>query len=781
MSEKINKSVKIDIKEGLKKIYPEVFEDNKINFEKLKALLTGEIIENEDDRFYFNWAGKSNLYKLIQTPAYGTLKPDKEKSVDFDNTENIVIVGENLETLKLLLKPYFGKVKMIYIDPPYNTGKDFIYRDNFKEPLKDYLEKTGQIDGKGNKLTTNTEASGRYHSDWLNFMYPRLYFAKNLLRDDGVIFISIDDHEVHHLRMIMDEIFGEENFVTNFIWKKKSTSTNVEGVQVSSLTDYVLTYGKTINSKLKTRIRPKETRSYPYEDAEGRYRLTIIEKKHAGAYQRESMRFPIIGVYPREGKRWQIGIKTAKELERKNRFILDNGIVKLKIYEFEDKDTISAQPNLLDKQGSTDIAQKMLTDILGRQEIFDNPKPVELIYHLISIICDQDDCVLDFFAGSGTTGHAVWDLNKEDGGNRKFILVQLDEKVQDEEIKKDFPTVADICIERLKRVSEKYKHPVPSGHPSMRGELNTLSANADTPLKEANNSPSMKGWQAKPDGVVKWNELPFNPDLKKKARELRKAGNLSEVLFWNQVKNKQFLGLDFDRQKIIGDYIVDFYCKNLGLIIEIEGESHNYKVDYDKKREEYLNSLGLKVIHILDEDIKKNLNGVMEFLKMEIENTPSLRDTPLKEGNNLTGDFGFKVFRLAHSNFNLKDEFEIEKGEDIVELKKRYLEWLGVFVDQPLIHDWREIDVIYEIMLKEGLNLNSKIEKIKIKENNFYYVKDVGQNLDFYICLENRIENETIEEIRTSKYKGKIFVFLDNALTDSDKINLSAFVRLKVI
>ncbi|PNR96329.1 DNA methyltransferase [Petrotoga olearia] len=188
--EKINKIVKTDIKEGLRRIYPEIFEDNKINFEKLKSLLSGEIIEKEDDRFYFNWAGKSNLYKLIQSPAYGTLKPDKEKSIDFDNKENIVIVGENLETLKLLLKPYFGKVKMIYIDPPYNTGKDFIYRDNFKEPLKDYLEKTGQIDGKGNKLTTNTEASGRYHSDWLNFMYPRLFLARNLLRDDGVIFIS---------------------------------------------------------------------------------------------------------------------------------------------------------------------------------------------------------------------------------------------------------------------------------------------------------------------------------------------------------------------------------------------------------------------------------------------------------------------------------------------------------------------------------------------------------------------------------------------------------------
>lgn len=246
--EKINKVGKIDLKEELKRIFPEIFEDNKINIERLKSLLNGEIIEKEDDRFYFNWAGKSNIFKLIQAPAYGTLKPDKEKSVDFDNTENIVIVGENLETLKLLLKPYFGKVKMIYIDPPYNTGKDFIYRDNFKQPLKDYLEKSGQIDSEGNKLTTNTEASGRYHSDWLNFIYPRLFFARSLLREDGVIFISIDDHEVHHLRMIMDEIFGEENFVEIFSWMKTETPSNL-GYKTKKAIEYILCFQKQKNNE----------------------------------------------------------------------------------------------------------------------------------------------------------------------------------------------------------------------------------------------------------------------------------------------------------------------------------------------------------------------------------------------------------------------------------------------------------------------------------------------------------------------------------------------------
>jgi len=632
--EKINKIVKTDIKEGLKQIYPEVFEDDKINFEKLKSLLSGEIIEKEDDRFYFNWAGKSNLYKLIQSPAYGTLKPDKEKSVDFDNTENIVIVGENLETLKLLLKPYFGKVKMIYIDPPYNTGKDFIYRDNFKEPLKDYLEKTGQIDGKGNKLTTNTEASGRYHSDWLNFMYPRLFLARNLLRDDGVIFISIDDNEVHHLRMIMDEIFGEENFVAKIIWHSKGGA-GTDPKTLSIETEYILIYAKNkINVKLNRYTY--DTSDYNLKDEHfeerGFYKLNKLDRKSLGYIP--SLDFPIEingliaipGGTKEENKkkiwRWRWS-KNKVKWGIKNNFIVvkkdKNGMINAyyKIYEKVDNDGRPIErsrpyDNIIPEGITTSDGTAEIEDIFGLR-IMDYPKPTELMSYVEKICLNNNDLILDFFAGSGTTGHAVWDLNKEDGGNRKFILVQLDEEVQNEEIKKEFPTVADICIERLKRVSKKYR----------------------------------------------------------------------------QENNQQLF--------------------------------------------------------------------------------------------NKNHDLGFKVFRLARSNFNLKDEFEVQKGEDVEELKKKYLEWLGMFVDQPLVSGWEKIDVIYEVMLKEGLSLNSKIEKVKIKENDFYYVKDTEQDLDFYINLENQISTETIEEIRTSKYKGKMFVFLDNALTDSDKINLSAFVRLKVI
>ena len=431
MSEKISKSVRIDIKEELKAIYPQVFEDNKINFEKLKSLLSGEIIENEDDRFYFNWAGKNNIYKLIQSPAYGTLKPDKEKSVDFDNTENIVIVGENLETLKLLLKPYFGKVKMIYIDPPYNTGNDFIYRDNFKEPLKDYLEKTGQIDSEGKKLTTNTEASGRYHSDWLNFMYPRLFLARQLLRDDGVIFVSIDDHEVHHLRMIMDEIFGEENFVVNAIWEKVKIRKN-SAKWFSDSHDHILIFSKNKqqwNRNLLPRINTENYKN-PDNDPRGPWIPIPIYANHK--YDADyKITKPNGTVLSRpKNNYWRLSENNFNKYVQENRIWWGEGDSYPMIKKFLSEVQNGLVPRSIfyyDEFGGNPHGDAALKEIFNGVKVMENPKSVNLIKAFIQISSDKDDLVMDFFAGSGTTGHAVWDLNKEDGGNRKFILVQIDE------------------------------------------------------------------------------------------------------------------------------------------------------------------------------------------------------------------------------------------------------------------------------------------------------------------------------------------------------------------
>ena len=627
--EMVSKSVKTDIIDGLRDRLPQIFEDGKINLEKLKALLTGEIVEKEDDRFYFNWAGKSKLFKLIQEPGYGTLKPDKERSIDFDNTENIVIVGENLETLKLLLKPYFGKVKMIYIDPPYNTGKDFIYRDNFKEPLKDYLEKTGQIDSEGSKLTTNTEASGRYHSDWLNFMYPRLFLARSLLRDDGVIFISIDDNEIHNLRKIMDEIFGEENFIATLI-RKSGVSPRLDAKYLATQHDYIVCYSRNIKRVVINR-QISEAKGFIYEDEyvteRGKYRLNKLDR--GSIHYSESLDYPIIipdgeEVWPGgdpEDKKWtwrwskskvEWGISNGFIVFKKNRE--NKWRVYYKEYELVDNEgnpRIRTNPYVTfimeayNEKGTSEI-----DDLFG-ERIFDYPKPMDLIRHLLKIASDKNSLVMDFFAGSGTTGQAVWSLNREDNGNRKFILINLDEDVEDKNIKKRFPTVADICIERLRRAADKYQK---------------------------------------------------------------------------------------------------------------EGQQ-----------------------------------------------------------NGSTLDFGFKVFRLDKSNFNLKDEFEILEEDDVEELKKNYLNWLGLWVNEPLVGDWKPIDVVYEVILKEGLDLNSKVERMRIKDNYFSHVIDEKQELEFYISLDKRISNQTVEEIRTSKFRDKIFVFLDKALTDNDKINLRAFVGVKVI
>jgi adenine-specific DNA-methyltransferase len=632
--ETVSKSVKIDIIDGLKDRLPQIFEDGKVNLEKLKALLTGEIIEKEDDRFYFNWAGKSKLFKLIQEPGYGTLKPDKERSIDFDNTENMVIVGENLETLKLLLKPYFGKVKMIYIDPPYNTGNDFIYRDNFKEPLKDYLEKTGQIDREGSKLTTNTEASGRYHSDWLNFMYPRLFLARSLLRDDGVIFVSIDDNEVHNLRKIMDEIFGEECFKNSIIFRRGIKSVQAQFDTVDSLTvghEYVVMYAKSPKARFKKLYIPLE------EAKEGTW------NNHWRGTDRPTMRYELFGIIPTSGQwRWskERSLKAIEKYERmlKELKVEKDNITQQQIDEWYQKEcekvgeeidllrlSSTGKPEHYVPPTETKLGSDLWMDLSSRGsgevqaifgcKVFDNPKPVGLVKRMLEFITtpDEDDIILDFFAGSGTTGHAVWDLNKEDEGNRRFILVNLDEVVQDENIKKDYSTVADICIERLKKVSEKYR-------------------------KE-------------------------------------------------------------EQQKLI----------------------------------------------------------------------------------NNDHDFGFKVFKLDKSNFNLKDEFDISEEEDVEELKKKYLEWLGLWINEPLVGDWKPIDIVYETMLKEGFDLNSKIEEKKIKGKKFSHVTDEKQELEFYMSLDEKITEGAIEEIRTPEYRDKAFVFLDKALSDNDKINLSAFVRLKVI
>ncbi len=346
----------------------------------------------------------------------GKSLPPKGKKPALD--DNLIIHGDNLHALKALMPRYAGRVNCINIDPPYNTGNEqWVYNDNVNSPLmKEWLKDKNPVDGEDLER----------HDKWLCMMWPRLQLLRELLAEDGVIFISIDDNEQHRLRMVMDEIFGEGNFVASFLWKKKGTSTNVKGATVSAIADYQLCYLKSNSGSINPRTKPKESRKYNYRDDEGNYRTAIIEKKNVGTYERETMQFKILGKHPREGKRWQIGELTARELEKRNRFILIKGIVHRKIYDFEDQDTTSANPSYLPEScGSSDLANKNLISILGKHD-FENPKPHDLVAYLLKLASSEGAVVLDSFAGSGATAHAVLALNKEDNGNRKFILVECE-------------------------------------------------------------------------------------------------------------------------------------------------------------------------------------------------------------------------------------------------------------------------------------------------------------------------------------------------------------------
>jgi len=435
-----------------------------VDFDELRQELSASLVEGPRERYTLSWPGKNEAILTANAPIAKTLRPCEEESVDFENTKNLYIEGDNLDVLKLLQEIYLNMVVMMYIDQPYNTGNDFIYEDDFAEDTRSFLIRSNQKDEAGNRLVANTDSNGRFHSDWLSMMYPRLKLARNLLKDKGLIFISIDDNEVHNLRKICDEIFGEDNFVAQFLWKKKSTTSNVKDAQVSAQVDYQICYRKTELAKIKQRIKSKESRAYPNHDEEGLYRTSVIEKKDSGSYKRDTMKFEILGEKPRPGKRWQIGETTARELEKKGRFFFDGEKIQLKIYDFEDGDTFSAQPNFLDNCGSSDAASRFVNEeIFGVSELFDNPKPVELVKHFISLVPEPNALVLDFFSGSATTAHATMQLNAEDGGTRKFIMVQLPEPCDEksEAFKAGYKTIAEIGKERIRRAGKKIKEENP--------------------------------------------------------------------------------------------------------------------------------------------------------------------------------------------------------------------------------------------------------------------------------------------------------------------------------
>ena len=455
--------------ERLREIFPEVFADGAVDFDALKETL-GEYVDDREERYSFTWHGKARARQIAQMPSTGTLRPCPEESVNWDTTKNIFIEGDNLEVLKLLQKSYHRKVKMIYIDPPYNTGKEFIYPDKWQDNLDTYLRYTGQVDDEGFKLSVNTETSGRYHTNWLNMMYPRLRLARNLLTDDGAIFMSIDDTEVANLRKICDEVFGEENHVASFIWQKRTTRENRKVFSVNH--DFIICFARNrpqfeaARGFLPFTEEVRERYGNPDQDARGEWQSVSLNAQ-AGPGRRKEQFYSVTTpggrvVDPPAGRCWIVTEDRMRELIADNRVWFGEAgcnVPRLKNFLLEAKDGLTPHTLwLADEVGTTDSAKRDLTRLFDGVCVFDTPKPVGLLERIVQIAMSPGDTAMDFFAGSAPLGEAVIRACEADKQGRRFILVQLPEEIdeslpQSEQIRGlGLSSIADIGTERIRRV-----------------------------------------------------------------------------------------------------------------------------------------------------------------------------------------------------------------------------------------------------------------------------------------------------------------------------------------
>ena len=408
----------------LKLLLPEIFCEEQIDFQKFQQLFS-EHITTEPERYMLNWAGKSEAYRVLQAQTCKTLTPQPAESVNFDSTENIFIEGENLDVLKVLQKSYFNSIKMIYIDPPYNTGNDFVYNDNFKQDLKDYQEKSGELDDEGNlKLAfkKNSKENGHFHSKWLNMMLPRLHLAKNLLKDDGVIFISIDDNEQAQLKLLCDEVFGEENFIADVIWNSTKSVTNTALISVSHT--YTLIYAKNIDYYIKNREKfrlPEDGEGFsnPDNDPRGEWKADPFQVGGWRPNQQYEIVNPKTGkVYtPNEGASWKNDYEKYQELVKDNRIIFGktgDGAPLRKRFKWEAEERGKVTKTIWDDVETTTNGTQLLKKMFDGTAVFSNPKPIGLLQRILSLSTEKNsnDIILDFFSGSGTTAHAIMELNK---------------------------------------------------------------------------------------------------------------------------------------------------------------------------------------------------------------------------------------------------------------------------------------------------------------------------------------------------------------------------------
>lgn len=487
--------------ERLKALFPEAFTEGKVDFAVLRELL-GSAVDESEEKYSLNWHGKRHARRLALTPSTGTLRPCPKESVYWDATQNLMIEGDNLEVLKLLQKSYAHKVKVIYIDPPYNTGNNFVYPDDYQDSLKNYFELTGQTDSSDRKLSSNTEASGRFHTAWINMMYPRLKLAKNLLHRDGVVFISINDGEIANLRLISDEVFGEENFLACMIWKSRQNKDNRTKNGASVDHEYIVCYGNRIRGDKRDKSQYRNPDNDPRGDWASANMVGI-----ATAARRPNLHYKLVNPKTQIGYQcpemgWRYDKKTMDRLIDEGRIIWPanaTGRPRRKAFLSELGSNFTGFSTVIEKEvftsdGTSDIAR--LFDV----RIFDFPKPVQLIKLLIEQASEGEDIVLDFFAGSATTGQAVLEQNSSDGGSRQYILVQIPQPLVpakgDQKTAADYcdrigkpRNVAEITKERLRRAGDKIKEE----KPSYNGDLGFRVFKLDTS--------NIRAWNPKPDNL----------------------------------------------------------------------------------------------------------------------------------------------------------------------------------------------------------------------------------------------------------------------------------------
>ncbi len=510
----------------LKEIFPDVFEEGKVDFDKLKQVL-GDYVDDSAERYNFSWNGKGRALRLAQSPSTGTLRPCPEESKDWDTTQNLYIEGDNLEVLKLLQKSYHGKVKMIYIDPPYNTGGDFVYPDDYSDSMGNYLRITGQKGDDGAKFSTNMEASGRYHTDWLNMMFPRLRLARNLLTNDGVIFISIDDNEVENLKKLCNEVFGESNFVAQLIWQRAFSPKN-DAKFISNSHDYILMFTKSINNFMVGRLERTEEAdarySNPDNDSRGVWMSSDISVKTYNTENDYQITAPSGRVIePPAGRCWSLSKNAFFERLQDNRIWFGpdgNGTPRIKRFLTDlRKEGMTPTSILLYKDvGHSQEGAQEVVSLFDGYGLFDGPKPIRLMSRLLTLAnTENDSIILDFFSGSASLAHAVMKLNTENNGFRKFLMVQIAEEtdIDSKAYKAGYKNICEIGKERIRRAGDKIKE-----------EAGFLAQNLDI---------GFKVFKLDTSNVKKWNaEATF--DLTEEKQLRFNAEKLEEIL-QNSISN----------------------------------------------------------------------------------------------------------------------------------------------------------------------------------------------------------------------------------------------------